>query len=86
MLDTKTVDKYIEKYPELYQLLHSGVITQKITRTVLDIDRWLMEDLYLKLLLAGAVKGYASGSFKATEECLEYLERRNKQNCTLTSL
>ncbi|OQA51148.1 MAG: hypothetical protein BWY47_00195 [Bacteroidetes bacterium ADurb.Bin302] len=81
MLNTKEVDKFIEKYPQLKQLLRSGSLTPKVTRIILDIDRWLMEELYAQMLLAGAIKGYASGSFRATEECLEYLERSVKK-CT----
>jgi len=86
MLDTKVVDKYVEKYPELYQLFQGGVVTPKLTRAVIDVDRWLMEKIYADLLLAGAIKGYSSGSFRATDDCLEYLERRNRIKCTSINL
>lgn len=82
MIDTKVVDRYLNKYPTLELILQGGIVSQKMTREILDIDRWLMQDLYKALLLAGAVKGIASGCFRATEEYLAYTERRNIQKCT----
>lgn len=82
MLNTRVVDKYLDKYPLLEAILQAGVVSQKLTREVIDVDRWLMNDIYKEMLLAGAIRGIASGSFRATEECLEYIERRNIRLCT----
>lgn len=81
MLDTRIVDKYMNKYPMLEAIFQAGVVSLKLTREVIDVDRWLMNDIYKDLLLAGAVKGLASGAYRATEECLEYIERRNILRC-----
>jgi len=46
-----------------------------MARNILDLDKWLMDELYISLMLAGAIRVSQSGYFKATSECLEYLER-----------
>ena len=79
MLDTKVIDKYIRQYPTLELLFQSGVVGMKLSREVLDIDRWLMHDVYKDLLLAGAVRGLASSNYRATDECLAYLQSRSLQ-------
>ena len=44
---------------------------------MLDIDRYLMQDIYKKLIQAGAVVGVSSSCFRASPAMLEYLKERN---------
>lgn len=74
MLDTDRLDKLLDKYPKLSLILRSGVISMKMTRRLLDLDKWLMEDLYAELLESRAVKGVSSGTFRATPTTIAYLE------------
>lgn len=80
MLDTEKLDKLLEKYPELSLILRSGVVSLKMARRLLDLDRWLMEDLYAELLKARAVKGVSSGTFRATPITIAYLEEKESMN------
>lgn len=74
MLDTAKLDVQLKKYPKLTLILRSGVVSLKMARRLLDLDKWLMEDLYAELLEARAVKGVSSGTFKATPTAIAYLE------------
>ena len=76
-LKTDVVEEIITKYPELGVVLRAGVVSIKLTREMLDIDRYLMQDIYKKLIQAGAVVGVSSSCFRASPAMLEYLKERN---------
>jgi hypothetical protein len=76
-LKTDIVEEIITKYPELGVVLRAGVVSIKLTREMLDIDRYLMQDIYKKLIQAGAVVGVSSSCFRASPAMLEYLKERN---------
>ena len=71
------VVEILKKYPELDVALRAGVVSLKMVRDILGIDRWLMQDIYRKLILAGAVIGVSSSCFKASPEMLKYLKERD---------
>lgn len=76
-LKTDIVEEVLTKYPELGVVLRAGVVSIKLTREMLDIDRYLMQDIYKKLIQAGAVVGVSSSCFKASPAMLDYLKERN---------
>lgn len=78
LFDRKKVEEILDKYPQLEIVLLGGMVSRKLCRELLDIDKWLMDDLYKELILAGAIKGASSSSFKAKDDTLELIrERRN---------
>lgn len=83
LFDRKKVEKILDRYPQLEIVLSSGMVSKKLCRELLDIDKWLMDDLYKDLLLAGAIKGTSSSSFKAKDDTLALIrERRVKAENT----
>lgn len=76
ILDRQIVDKLMDKYPQLETALRAGVVSMKMVRELIDVDRWLMQDIYKQLVLAGAVEGVSSSCFKASKECRVYLQER----------
>ena len=81
LFDRVKVEKILNKYPQLEIILSSGMVSKKLCREVLDIDKWLMDEIYKELLLAGAVKGTSSSSFRAKEDTLTLIkERRISRN------
>ena len=48
----------------------------KMVRELIDVDRWLMQDIYKQLVVAGAVEGVSSSCFKASKPCKVYLQER----------
>ena len=77
LFDRKKVEKILDRYPQLEIVLSSGMVSKKLCRELLDIDKWLMDELYKDLLLAGAIKGTSSSSFKAKDDTLALIcERR----------
>ena len=69
-------DELLEKYPKLSLVLQAGVISRKTARTLMDLDKWQMDDLYVALLSTGTIRGVSSGTFRATPETLQYLTER----------
>ena len=69
-------EEIFEKYPTLELILLGGVISKKMCRSILNIDRWLMDDLYTELLLKEAIVGVANSSFKASEPMVQFLRKK----------
>lgn len=76
MFNEVEVGKVVDKYPQLEVALLAGVVSMKMIRELIDVDRWLMQDIYKQLVMAGAVEGTSSSCFKATKECRTYLQER----------
>lgn len=80
LFDAKKVNSILDKYPQLEIVMLSGMVSKKLCRELLDIDKWLMDDIYKELLLAGAVKGTSSSMFRAKEDTTQLIkERRNNK-------
>lgn len=76
MFNETEVSRVVDKYPKLEVALLAGVVSMKMIRELIDVDRWLMQDIYKQLVMAGAVEGTSSSCFKATKECRAYLQER----------
>lgn len=80
MFDAAKAEKVLESFPVLSIALQSGVVSMKMVRELMDVDRWIMQDIYKELVLAGAVVGVSSSTFKASPAMLKYLrEKRAKE-------
>lgn len=75
--DSEKVENLILKYPELAIALRAGVVSMKMVRELLDVDRYLMLDIYKELVKAGAVVGVSSSCFRASPMMMEYLKERD---------
>jgi hypothetical protein len=75
-MDIERLEKLFQKYPKLENFIGAGMVTLKAARNILELDRWLMYDVYTELLDIGAVRGTGATSWRATDECLKYLEER----------
>lgn len=80
LFDKTKVERILDKYPQLEIVLSSGMVSKKLCRELLDIDKWLMDDLYKELLLAGAVKGISSSMFRAKDDTLALIKQRREAN------
>ena len=76
LFDRAKVEVILNRYPQLDVILSSGMVSKKMCRELLDIDKWLMDDLYKELILAGAVKGSSSSTFKAKEDTIALIRER----------
>jgi hypothetical protein len=74
-MDKSRLDKCIDAYPMLVPVLRGGSISRKVTREILGIDKYLMDELFIELLTSGAIVTSPSGYFRASLECIEYLGR-----------
>ncbi len=81
LFNREKVERILNNYPQLEIIMSSGMVSKKLCRELLDIDKWLMDDLYKDLLLAGAIKGTSSSMFRAKEDTLALIkERRERRN------
>lgn len=70
------LETQLVKYPGLDYILLGGVVSNKLVRTVLRIDRWEMEELHAKLLKNGLIKGLSSSTFRGLDYTVEYIRER----------
>lgn len=77
-LDVEALDKILDEYPQLEVIMLSGMASVKMTREILDIDRWLMNDLYKRLVLAQAVTGVSSSCFRAKPDAIARIKERRE--------
>lgn len=81
LFDKDKVSKILDRYPQLEILLHGGMISKKMCREVLDIDKYLMDDIYKDLLMAGAITGTSSSCFRAKPDTITLIKQRaNKED------
>ena len=76
MLDKLCVDKYFKKHPKLEVFIGAGTISLKMSRKILDVDRYYMFDVFCDLVEAGAVYKSGCNNWRATKELQEYLNER----------
>lgn len=78
LFDRTKAESVLKRYPQLETLLQAGMVSKKLCREVLDIDKWLMDDLYKDMLLAGMIKGTSSSCFRAKEDTLLLIKQRRR--------
>lgn len=76
LLNEERLEEMLKQYPQLAIALCAGVVSVKMARELIDVDRWYMSDLYKELIKCGAVEGTSSSCFKATKEAREYIKAR----------
>ena len=79
-MDREALLKLFARYPKLEMFIGAGTIGLKTAREILDIDRWLMQDIFKELICCGAVKACGNTSWRATEECQQFLAERRQQD------
>ena len=76
LFNREKVEKILNTYPQLEVVLLGGMVSKKMCRELLDIDRWLMDDIYKELILSGAVKGVSSSMFRAKDDTIRLIQER----------
>jgi hypothetical protein len=80
VVNEEVVEGIFKKYPKLAIILRGGVVSLKLTREVLEIDKETMQGVYRDLLVAYAVVGVSSSTFRASGELLMYMRRKEAEN------
>ena len=60
----------LTKHPNLKIAFKAGLISRRLCRDMLEITKWEMDDLYVDLIRAGAIKVLSSSAFRATAETM----------------
>lgn len=88
-LNKSVVLKYFEKFPNFETFIGAGTISLKMSREILDIDRYLMYQIFCELVTAGAVTSSGANGFRATPSLQAFLRERRAQarsKCEETTL
>ena len=64
------VREILTKHPNLKIAFKAGLISRRLCRDMLEISKWDMDDLYVDLIRAGAIKVLSSSAFRATEDTM----------------
>ena len=64
------VRKILTDHPNLKIAFKAGLISRRLCRDMLEITKWEMDDLYVDLIRAGAIKVLSSSAFRATAETM----------------
>ena len=78
-LNKDVVLKYFDKYPKFETFIGAGTISLKMSREILDIDRWLMYEIFCELVTAGAVTASGANGFRATKQLQTFLRERRAE-------
>lgn len=71
--DEKTVREILTEHPYLCRALESGLVARKLCQMILGVKKQDMDDIYVRLLKAGAIKAQSTSSFRATADTLHVL-------------
>lgn len=64
------VREILTKHPNLKIAFKAGLISRRLCRDMLGITKWDMDDLYIDLIRAGAIKVLSSSAFRATDDTM----------------
>ena len=64
------VREILTTHPNLKIAFKAGLISRRLCRDMLGITKWEMDDLYIDLIRAGAIKVLSSSAFRATEDTM----------------
>ena len=67
------VRELLIKFPSLKIAFKAGLISRRLCRDMLGISKWEMDDLYIDLIRAGAIKVLSSSAFRATEGTMDVI-------------
>lgn len=79
-MDIATVEKWFTRYPKLENFIDAGTISLKMAREILDVDRYFMYDIFMELVVAGAVTASSTNAWRATKELKDYLKQRREKS------
>lgn len=63
----------LTKHPNLKIAFKAGLISRRLCRDMLGITKWEMDDLYIDLIRAGAIKVLSSSAFRATSDTTDVI-------------
>lgn len=73
--DEVKVTKILTEHPNLRIAFKAGLISRRLCKDMLGITKWEMDDLYVDLIRAGAIKVLSSSAFRATEDTMNVIAK-----------
>lgn len=67
------VRQILTDYPNLRIAFKAGLISRRLCKDMLGITKWEMDDMYVDLIRAGAIKVLSSSAFRATVDTMNVI-------------
>lgn len=67
------VRQILQAHPNLIIAFKAGLISRRLCREMLEITKWEMDDLYIDLIRAGAIKVLSSSAFRASNDTMQLI-------------
>ena len=67
------VRELLTTYPYLSVALKAGLVSRRLCKDMLGITKGAMDDLYVDLIRAGAIKVLSSSAFRANEDTMNVI-------------
>lgn len=83
MFDEQMFRIQIKKYPLLRRMLPGGIVTKKLLRSLLELEKWEADTLHGNLYLCGGIELNNSVMFHASDSalcCLQEIEQEENIN------
>ena len=77
--DSKKVRELLEQYPYLRISFKAGLLSRRLCKDMLGITKGEMDDLYVDLIRAGAIRVLSSSAFRATEDTMRVVNAMEVQ-------
>lgn len=71
--DEAKVRRILSTHPNLKIAFKAGLISRRLCRHMLEITKWEMDDLYIDLIRAGAIRVLSSSAFRATNQTVDVI-------------
>ena len=73
------VRELLTTYPYLSVALKAGLVSRRLCKDMLGITKGEMDDLYVDLIRAGAIKVLSSSAFTANEDTMNVIAQKKKK-------
>lgn len=77
--DRDKARELIQTFPTLIILFKAGLLTRKLVRDALSIEKWEMDDLYIDLVRAGALRIFSSNTFRGSPEMMALVNQMDAE-------
>ena len=71
--NAQAVKDILIKHPNLRIAFKAGLISRRLCKDMLGITKYEMDDLYVDLIRAGAIKVLSSSAFRANEDTMDLI-------------
>lgn len=78
--DEKNVRVILTQYPSLRVAFKAGLISRRLCRSMINVTKGDMDDLYVDLIRYNAIRVLSSSAFRATDDTLNLISKMDMED------